>query len=405
MADLSLPSDVPAHVPAALVRDFQFESLPGADVDAVAAASAAARDAPDIFFGLGARRGGAWVITRHELIREVFQDAATFSSVGNSDFSALLGETWDLIPLEKDPPEHAAWRTLLNPLFSPTRMRAVEDDIARTARELVDQVLAKGEADFIKDFSEVFPVKVFLSLFGLPLEHAAQFVAWEADLIHGTSMEQRASGARAITDYLKTVIAARRRAPTSDVVSYVVQAQIEGRAVTDLEALSMCFLLYSAGLDTVASMLSFMVKHLAEHPDDQRRLRDDPDLIPAAIEELLRAYPIVVSGRRVTRDVEFHGVQMKAGDVVTLPTMLAGRDEREFPHADKVDFDREKVSHITFAAGPHRCLGSHLARRELRVALEEWLTRVPPFRVKPGDAPRTQGVGVFAVTRLSLVWT
>jgi cytochrome P450 len=401
----SLDRSAPSHVPASLVVDFQFELMDGASRDAVQAAANAVRSAPPIFYAPNVERGqGAWVIARHDLIREVYQDAGLFSSKHNADFSLLIGESWDLLPLEKDPPEHGVWRTLMNPLFSPSRMKAVEETIKSTSSRLVDAILAKGEAEFVKDFSEIFPVNIFLGMFGLPLEHTSRFVGWANDLLHSPTMEGREQAAKSICDYLRTVITERRAQPTGDVISFVVTAEVEGRGVTDQEALAMCFLLYSAGLDTVASMLAYMFKHLAEHPDDQQALRDDPALIPNAIEELLRAYPIVVSHRLVTRDVEFHGVRMKAGDRINLPTMLAGRDEQEFSDADKVDFAREKVNHITFAAGPHRCLGSHLARRELRVALEEWLTRVPPFRIKAGEQPVTHGVGVFGVNYLPLTW-
>jgi len=396
---------VPAHVPRELVRNFQYETLPGSDVDSVQAAAAAVRGGPDIIWGQGIRRGeGAWVMTRHELIREVYQDAELFSSRHNADFARLIGEDWPLLPLEVDPPNHAAWRILLNPIFAPARMRALEEDIEALARTLVDGILAKGHSEFMSDFGEVFPVQIFLKLFGLPLEHTSQFLQWENLLLHARTIEGRQEGARAIVAYLRKVIAERRTDPADDLISYVATTEIEGRKLTPDEALGVAFLLYSAGLDTVANMLGFMFKHLAEHPQDQQKLRDDPALIPDALEELMRAYPIVVSGREVTRDVEFHGVQMKKGDVVSLATMLAGRDEREFPNPDVVDFGREKVSHITFAAGPHRCVGSHLARRELRIAVEEWLKRVPPFRIKPGERAVTHGVGVFGVEKLPLVW-
>jgi cytochrome P450 len=396
----------PAHVPASLVLNLQFETMPGVERDAIQAAADAVRAAPPIFwsntvdFG-----GGAWVIARHELVREVFQEAELFSSKGNANFSALIGETWDLLPLEKDPPEHGAWRTMMNPLFSPTRMKAVEETIKATSSKLVDDILAKGEADFVKDFTDIFPMRIFLGMFGLPLEHTAQFVAWNNGLLHASTLEGRQEAARAICDYLRAIIVERRARPTGDVISFVVTNQINGRPVNDEEALGMCFLLYAAGLDTVASMLGFMFKYLAEHPAEQQKLRDDPELIPNALEEMLRAFPIVVSHRLVTRDLVFHGVTMKAGDRIIVPTMLAGRDEAEFADADRIDFAREKVSHITFAAGPHRCLGSHLARRELRVALEEWLTRVPPFRIKEGETPITHGVGVFGVSYLPLTWS
>jgi cytochrome P450 len=343
-------------------------------------------------------------MTRHELIREVYQDAELFSSHHNADFARLIGEDWPLLPLEADPPNHAAWRILLNPIFAPARMRALEDDIEALARKLVDGILAKGETEFMADFGEVFPVQIFLKLFGLPLEHTEQFLKWENLLLHSRTIEGRQEGARAIVAYLRKVIAERRVDPVDDLLSYVATTEIEGRKLTPDEALGVAFLLYSAGLDTVANMLGFMFKHFAEHPQDQQKLRDDPALIPDALEELMRAYPIVVSGREVTRDVEFHGVKMRKGDVVSLATMLAGRDEREFPNPDVVDFGREKVSHITFAAGPHRCVGSHLARRELRIAVEEWLKRVPPFRIKPSERAVTHGVGVFGVEKLPLIW-
>ncbi len=396
---------VPAHVPPHLVRDFQLEALPGMERDSVQAAVDAVRGGPEIFYGLGARRDqSAWVVTTHDLIREVYQDAQLFSSHENANFSALVGETWALLPLEADPPHHAGWRMLLNPIFAPARMKTLEAEIEVLAHKLIDDALARGEADFATEFAAIYPIQIFLRLFGLPLEETDNFVDWENDLLHSMTMEGRQRGARNIIGYLRKVIDERRGAATDDVITYVANLQIDGRPVTDDEALGIAILLYAAGLDTVASMLGFMFKHLAEHPADQQMLRDDPALIPNAIEELMRAYPIVVSGRKVTRDVEFHGVQMKAGDLVTLATMLAGRDAAEFENPDKVDLRREKVSHITFAAGPHRCVGSHLARRELRIALEAWLKRVPPFRVKAGETPVTHGIGVFGVYHLPLVW-
>jgi cytochrome P450 len=403
---LKLAGDAPAHVPPELVRDFQFENLPGAGLDAVQAAADAVRGGPEIFYALNVRHGAQdnWVVTTHEMIREVFQNTELFSSKGGANFSALLGETWDLLPLEVDPPEHEKWRVVMNPVFSPKRMKAVEADIKATAARLVDGALAKGETEFVRDFSEVFPVTIFLSLMGLPLDQTAQFLDWENGILHSGEMDTRIACARAINDYLLGVIAERRKAPTDDLVSYILGQQIDGRAVTDKEALAICFLLFVAGLDTVTATLGFIFKHLAEHPEHQQQLRDKPELIGDAIEELMRAYPIVVSSRLVTRDVDFHGVKMKQGDRVTLATMLAGRDGTEFPNPDVVDFAREKVNHISFAAGPHRCIGSHLARREMRVAVEEWLGRVPPFRVKPGETPTTHAIGVFGVDYLPLVW-
>jgi len=397
--------DIPDHVPAGLVSRFSLDIAPAEGIDPFRIALDGARAEPDIFYALSGRRGrGAWVVTRHQLIREVFQDPETFSSHHNADFSQLVGEDWPLLPLEADPPDHAAWRILLNPIFAPVKMRALEAEIEQLAADLVDGFAAKGEVEFVKDFGEVYPIIIFLRLFGLPLDLAAQFVAWEWDLIHGATMELRATAAANIVAYLRATIIDRRANPTGDLISYVVTTEVNGGAVSDDQAVGVCFLLYSAGLDTVANTLAFMFQYLAENPAQQLTLRDDPAKIPDAIEEMLRAFPIIVSSRLVTRDIEFHGVKMRAGDVISLPTMLAGRDDTEFPGSDTVDFNREHVSHITFAAGPHRCIGSHLARRELRIALETWLTKIPPFRIKPGAKAVTHGMGVYGVSSLPLEW-
>jgi cytochrome P450 len=396
---------VPDHVPPELVRDFRIESLAGVDNDPFTTITKRVRGGPDIFYGVNARRGhDTWVVTRHELIREVFQDADTFSSHHNGDFAPLIGEDWPMLPLEADPPEHANWRMLLNPIFAPAKMKVLEEQIETLAVELVEGLADKGETEFMHDFAEVFPIVIFLKMFGLPQEDAERFKAWENDLLHASAPETRGAAASKIVGYLREVIAARKVAPCDDLISYVVGAKVGDRAINDDEIIGVCLLLYVAGLDTVVNTLGFIFRHLAEHPDDQQMLRDHPEKIPNAIEEMLRAFPIVLSGRLVTRDIDFHGVKMKAGDRITLPTMLAGRDDSEFDGPDKVDFAREKVAHITFAAGPHRCVGSHLARRELRIALEAWLNRVPAFRIKPGDKPITNSTGLFGVSYLPLVW-
>jgi cytochrome P450 len=185
----------------------------------------------------------------------------------------------------------------------------------------------------------------------------------------------------------------------------VVTARINDRQLTENEKIGMCFLLYVAGLDTVTNQLGFIFKHLAEHPEDQQKLRDEPELIPNAIEEFIRGYGVVNTVRLVTRDVNFHGVDMKSGDLIFLLAALSGRDEEKFENASTIDYTRKTQSHISFAAGPHRCAGSHLARRELRAALEEWLARIPTFRIKDGETPRTGLGGVMTVFELPLAWS
>jgi len=404
MTETAFYADPPPHVPANLVRPWDFASAPGAETCPFTAISVLYKG-PDVFWAPDGRYGSpCWVVTRNDLIREVLQDAETFSSKRIAGFSMLFGESWDLIPLEKDPPEHAKYRTLMNPLFSPTRINAIEESVRRVAVTLVEKARAKAEFDFVTDFARPFPVTVFLTLMGLPLDLTPQFLAWEEGLLHGKTMEDRITAAVAIRDYLKQTIAERRSRPTDDLVSFAVTSQIDGRLLTDEEALGVCYLLFVGGLDTVAAVLGFTFKHLAEDEQDQQLLRQEPELIGNAIEEFLRAYGPVVTNRFITRDIEFHGVRMKQGECISLATALAGRDDREFSEPARIDFRRENVRHVTFSAGPHRCIGSHLARRELKIALEEWLIRAPPFTLKPGETPITHASGVFGVDRLPLVW-
>jgi len=203
---------------------------------------------------------------------------------------------------------------------------------------------------------------------------------------------------------LGELINARRKEPRDDLVSYLTRATIDDRQLTDMELLAISFLLYMAGLDTVAGMLTYIFRHLAEHPNHRSRLREHPETIPDAVEEFLRYYAIVTTARFVTRDVEFAGCPMHAGDRVVLPTAASGRDPKQLADADKFIIDRPQNRHLSFGAGPHRCLGSHLARVELAVAIEEWHKRIPDYRIEP-RANITQHVeGVAGLDTLPLVW-
>ncbi len=395
---------VPAHVPPHLVRDFSFATTPGATADPHLA-SAFLFQGPDIFYSPIANDGEpAWVVTRLELIREVYLDVENFSSIVVSKMASIIGDDWVLIPNSMDPPEHGKWRALLNPIFSPARINSLEDGVRQTCVELIEGFKARGSCEFIEDFGRPFPVTVFLRLMGLPLEQTAQFVEWEDGLLHAKSLEQLQRAARETKAYLLDVMKDRRKNPRDDLASFFANGTMDGRPFTENEVVGLYFMFYLAGLDTVTSALGFIYRELALQPWLQEQLRNDVDLIPNAIEEMLRAFTIVESKRYVTRDVEFHGIQMKKGDTVFLGTTIAGRDDREFNDPHRLDFTRENIRHIAFAVGPHRCIGSHLARRELKIALEEWLRRVPPFSIPPGEASTSQATIVWGVTRLPLAW-
>jgi cytochrome P450 len=405
MSDTALASP-PPHVPPNLVRDMDpWLELAAAGADAHARAAGFHQDFPPVFWAaqLG-YFGGCWVPRRDEDLRRILQDPETFSSAGLTGFSELIGETWRLIPLEVDPPAHSAYRVLLNPLFTPGKVAELDGDMQRLAENLVSAVVDKGDCDFNEAFAAQFPVLIFLRLMGWPIEEAPKFVGWTRTLVKSADPMEVAGVCAEIAGYLRGRIAERRLRPSDDFTSYILGCEIDGRKLTEDEVLGTCFLVFIAGLDTVTSALGFQFLHLARHPEHQFRLRDDPDLIPAAVEELLRAYSIVNMRRMVTKDVRIGEVLMRQGDHVLVSTELGNLDPGAFDDPTKVDFDRANNRHMAFSYGPHRCLGSHLARRELAIALRVWLARVPPFRLQKEDKIEMRAAGVFGLENLRLAW-
>ena len=389
---------IPEHVPLALVREFDFRTGLGSYPHQ---AVAALHSGPRIFFSPVHHNAipgpGTWVLTHAADIRAVLQDAATFSSKIRRSSSALT-----LIPLELDAPEHPKFRALMNPLFSPARMKQLEGKVRDLARKLVGECAAKGECEFVEDFARPFPVGIFLDLMGLPADNMSRFLAWEALIMR--DKQTRTAAIQEVSLYLQELITARRRNPTDDLITFAVNAKVDGQPLSDSDVMGICVLLFIAGLDTVTSSFAFHFRHLAEHPADQESLRTDPQLLPSAVEELFRAYAVVNTNRYATRDVELAGVLIKKGDNVTCSTILASRDPREFERPNEVNFKRNPNPHNAFSFGPHRCLGSHLARREIASGIEEWLRVIPSFRVKPGADIRAHGGGVFSLESLPLIW-
>lgn len=393
-------------------REFVQEWDLAQDPDAVQCPFHAAKklhDGPDIFYNLtfdlrNQGQAGNWVVTRRALQKEILQNPAVFSSHRIAGFSALLGEDWPLVPLEIDPPEHAEYRALVNPLFSPREVNDLEESVRQSAIDLIDKAKKEGECEFMQAFGRPFPVGVFMRLMGLPLEEMPTFLQWEEDILRGKSIEARAQAAGSIKDYLLELIAKRRKNPTGDLVSFAVRGKINGQPIPEDHILGLCFLLFVGGLDTVAAVLGFTFKELATHPEQQSALRKNPDLTMPAVEEYLRAFGVVTTSRFLTRDFEFHGFNFRRGDRVSITTGLASRDDMAYERPDEIDFHRRDVRNLTLSAGPHRCLGSHLARREFMVALQEWMKRVPEFRIKGGQTPIVHSTGVWGVDYLPLVW-
>ncbi|WP_172402019.1 cytochrome P450 [Ensifer aridi] len=399
---------IPDHVPPGLVRDFSLFTSPGMAPTLNGdphAAVACAHDGPPIFYSPDNTRDGrgTWVITRARDQRRVLRDTGTFSS-HRSIFASALGEHWPVIPLELDPPAHGVFRALLEPLFSSKRVVALEPTIRDRAGALIDGIATeKTSCDVMKDFAVPFTVSVFLSFLGLSQRRSEVFVGWVSDLLHGNA-DKRTAAARSIVAFIDEVAARRRKAPAVDFMTFVVQAEIEGRSLTEEEVRGIGVLFLVAGLDTVAAAIGFDLAYLARNPKDQELLRNEPDRVALAAEELLRAYSTVQMIRVATKDVEFEGVPIRKGDYVSCATMIANRDPSEIECPNTIDLARQDNHHTAFGYGPHLCLGAHLARREIAIGLSEWLARIPAFRIKEGTAPITNGGHVFGIKDFVLTW-
>ncbi|MEO3825351.1 cytochrome P450 [Actinomadura sp. B10D3] len=281
----------------------------------------------------------------------------------------------------------------------------MEKRITQHCISLIEGIASRGSCDFVADFARLYPTTVFLELLGLPTERLEEFLAWEYAILHPPpSGSGRREAMGALTTCFTELIQDRRAHPREDLVSAATTFVVDGRPVTDDELLQLCILLFLAGLDTVAAHLSFTFWHLARHDSDRARLVAEPDVIPDAIEEFLRVYALVLPARKLTRDIDMHGCPMKAGDMVMLPLAMAARDPRTMPAASTIDIDRPPTRHLAFGAGPHRCLGAHLARLELQIALREWHARIPGYRISPDEQPVEHASLVLGLDALPLTW-
>lgn len=340
------------------------------------------------------------LISGYEDVKYALRHPELFSSARDP---VDLGTPRPLIPLQVDPPDHARYRRLLDPLFSPKATDAMEPAMRELASRLLNGFADRDGCDFHAEFSVPFPCTIFLRLFGLPLEHLDQFLAWKDAIIRPVADDpfdsEAVKGVRdragaAIDSYFEAVIKERRREPGDDLLSRFLTTEVQGERLSRDEILGMCYLFLLGGLDTVTASLDCMVARLAMHHAERRRLVEDPSVVASAIEELLRfETPVTVVPRMVTRATTVGDVELTSGTRVMLVLGAADTDEQAFSGADQVDFERCANRHFAFGGGPHRCLGSHLARRELRVAMEELHRRIPEYSVAPGvDLAYTPGI-------------
>ena len=379
MADLLTPK--PDHVPDHLVVDHDYVDLADMAELGVYAASKRLHDGPDIIWS--PRHGGHWLVTRAEDVKFVQENYEVFS---HEEFMIpRLLNPFKVVPLSVDPPNHARYRAVLNPAFTPSKIAKMRGDAKVLTIELIEQIRPKGQCEFVNEFARIMPVAMFLRIVDLPLDRREEFVAWGLAIMSSYDRDERMKANMRVREYLKTVLDEREGGEGEDLLTRVANWRRNPRFESDEETLSMATLLFVGGLDTVASSLSYITHYLAQHPEQQERLRKDKDIIPKAAEEFLRRFGLSNTGRILTRDFEYKGVLFKKDDMIMVPNNLSGIDERAYPNPMVVDFDRGvgPMDHNTFGNGPHKCIGSGLARAEIQVFLEEFVSRMPEFRLDP----------------------
>lgn len=396
---------LPSNVPPELAMEFPLTTRVVSYTNPFTETIPKIHEGPDIFWGTNIFPGpsGGWVIRRQEDLIKVYENTTDYIKKGNAEFSTMIGEDWDVIPTELDPPKHTMFRKALEPVFSPKKMAELESKVAGRADEFIDKFKNKGEVEFIKEFATPFPCTIVLDLLGLDCARLDEFLGWEYDLLHTDNMQARQQAIRTLKAFLMEEIADREKSPKDDLITNALNMEADGRKWTREEVFGHCFNLFIGGLDTVTANLGHHFHHLATHLDDQKTLRDNPGQIGLAVLELMRAYGTVTSMRICANDIVVNGVTIKKGDRVAMSTPLASNDPEVYEAPHEVRLDRRPV-HMSLGHGIHRCLGAHLARRELNVAIKEMLAALPEFTLKPGFKVPYLMSNVLHVQELQLVW-
>jgi cytochrome P450 len=412
-ATLSPAAPKPVHVADDLVYDFDIHADPGLLADPHARILDMVRTAPPVFWT--PRNGGGWVALTHAANYAASRDTDTFSSefMPPEKMKAMLAalpagapHIPQPIPITLDPPEHTKYRQPLQKVFSPKTISGLRDSIRTLAGELIDAVKPNGGCEFMAAVAEPLPVQVFLKMLGLPLERLPEYRAIVKEHMKAIDTDREGSMLRLqrISAAMRDTVLDRKENPRDDIISLLWQIEIDGQPTTLADMENYGVLLFIAGLDTVMNAMGLAMRGLALDQELQATLRADPKLINEAAEEMLRRYTFTVPMRVVKRETELAGARMLPGDMLKLFLPGADLDAREFPEPDKYELSRENNVHIAFGVGPHRCLGSHLARVELQVLYEEMLARLPAFRLDPDHPTIFHGGHVMGIEEMYLLW-
>lgn len=383
----------PPHVPAEAVFDFDIEHDLLLRDEPHRGVSRLQHLAPELFFS--PRHGGNWIARGHDVIHEVMQNADLFFSGGFEH---------RLLPIHANPPEHVGYRKVLLTAFSPKVVSGLFPLIDGLAAELIDAAVPQGACDFVSAVAEPLPVTVFMNMLGIPLELMAPIRELVVAALRTSDLARRNELFNRQLELFDPIIKSHLDKRHDDMLDVVVNSQVNGRAPDFEELRGYLLLLANAGLDTVVNAMSFSVQHLARDLELQARLRAQPELISQAVEEFLRCYAPSTITRYATRDTVLRGNKIAAGDRIILLLPAGNLDAAVFPDPCAVDLERQTPM-LTFGTGIHRCLGSHLARVEMRVVLTQWLARVPEFTLDQAHPVRSYAGMVYGIEELALTWS
>lgn len=392
---------VPDHVPADLVRDFDPYNLPGlvdGYTDDIHALWKTIQDThPDVFWT--PRNGGHWVATRYREMVELTTDPARFSNLEPFVPKGIIPHTG---PSQMDAPEHGPFRRLVAQAFTPASLNQASIRARSAAEGIVEKLRPQGRCDFVLDFAGVMPIVTFLNLLGMPESEAPYLLDLAKRNVPGQDTMEQA--ARETHEYIAELIRDRQAKPGEDFVSMLVSAQVMGRDLTPDERHNVVQLVVTGGLETVMNTTSFAMVHFARHLDLQRELRENPELYDGTVDEITRRFGTSNIARLVKHDTDLNGVAIREGEQVLGIYPLSGLDERANPDPMRFDPRRKQRRHVNFGSGPHTCLGARLARRELRIFLEEWIAKMPECRIAAGTSPKMAAGLINTVRGFYLEW-
>lgn len=395
--------NIPSHVPPELVVDIDFYNIPGISEDVQAAWQNAI---PDLPIAYTPRNGGHWILTHGDDVDLFLRDFRRTTS-SNIMIPAPEGGP-KILPAVSDPPDHGFYRQSIASFFTGTEIAKREDEIRSVTVELIEGFRPRGQCEFIGEFANELPIVMFLHFMNLPIGQREALRQSTVKAVRGATVKDKTDGYAELQTYMVERIEERQAAPRNDMISHILATTIDGRAMTYDEALGIGSALLLGGLDTLASLLGLIGRHLAENHADRNYIRkhilEHGERMPRILQELTRRFAPVSVTRTIRMDQDFKGVALKKGDLVLCPTMLHSMDESRFECPSAIDFDRKVLPNLTFGSGIHTCVGNILARTEIQIFLEEWLSRIPEFALKPGHEVVIESGPVSAVRELWLEW-